>query len=60
MAALDIPVLVLAVEFRSRDGRSWNAVGGGPTVAAAIAYARRSCPRGATWEAVCWEDLYGE
>ena len=27
---------ILAVEFRSRDGRSWGAVGGGPTAAAAI------------------------
>jgi hypothetical protein len=51
---------VLAVEFRAPDGRRWNAIGGGPTVAAAIAYARESCPDDATWVAVGWNDLYGE
>lgn len=28
--------LVLTIEFRSSEGRSWTAIGGGPTVAAAI------------------------
>jgi hypothetical protein len=51
---------VLAVEFRAPDGRRWNAIGGGATVAAAIAYARESCPDDATWVAVGWNDLYGE
>jgi hypothetical protein len=51
---------ILAVEFRSRDGRSWNAVGGGTTVAAAIEWARESCPHGTTWYAIGWNDLYGE
>jgi hypothetical protein len=51
---------ILAVEFRSPDGRSWNAIGGGDTVAAAIVYARESCPDDATWDAVSWNELYGE
>ena len=52
--------LLLAVEFRSRDGRSWNAIGGGTSVAAAIEWARESCPDGTTWYAVSWNDLYGD
>jgi hypothetical protein len=51
---------VLAVEFRSLDGRRCNAVGGGPTDADAIEYARESCPADAEWRAVAWNDLYGE
>jgi hypothetical protein len=51
---------VLAIELRSADGRRWNAVGGGATVAAAILDARESCPEDATWEPVEWNDLYGD
>jgi hypothetical protein len=51
---------ILAVELRSSDGRCWNAIGGGATVAAAISDARESCPGDATWDAVGWNDLYGE
>jgi hypothetical protein len=51
---------VMAVEFRSADGRRWNAVGGGATVAAAIRDARESCPEDASWEPVNWNDLYGD
>jgi hypothetical protein len=51
---------ILAVEFRSPDGRSWNAIGGGDTVAAAIDWARESCPGGTTWHTVSWNDLYGD
>jgi hypothetical protein len=50
---------ILAVEFRSADGRDWNAIGGGATVAEAIIHARES-PNDATWDAVGWNDLYGE
>jgi hypothetical protein len=35
---------ILAVEFRSPDGRSWHAIGGGATVPAAIDWARRAAP----------------
>jgi hypothetical protein len=59
--AVDAPEqFILAVEFRSGDGRLWHAVGGGPTVAAALRFAQSSCPENATWDAVCWADLYGE
>jgi hypothetical protein len=51
---------VLAVEFRSADGRRWNAVGGGATVTAAILDAREGLPEDATWEPVNWNDLYGD
>jgi hypothetical protein len=51
---------VLSVEFTSVDGRSWTAIGGGGTFAAAIAVARESCPTDATWHPVRWNDLYGD
>jgi hypothetical protein len=60
MAPAATEQLVLAVVFRSPDGRYWNAIGGGETVAAAVVYARESCPDDATWDAVSWDDLYGE
>jgi len=53
-------VRILTVEFRTRDGRSWSAIGGGSTVAAAIASARESCPPDAAWDAVGWDDLFGD
>jgi xanthine/CO dehydrogenase XdhC/CoxF family maturation factor len=51
---------ILSVEFRSPDGRSWNAIGGGDTLTAAIDWARECCPQGTTWEPVAWNDLYGD
>jgi xanthine/CO dehydrogenase XdhC/CoxF family maturation factor len=51
---------VLVVEFVSRDGGSWNAIGGGWTAEAAIASARQSCPEGAAWHVSAWNDLYGD
>lgn len=51
---------ILAVEFRSPDGRRWSAIGGGVTLAEAIGCARESCPDDTTWDAVGWNDLYGE
>ena len=39
---------IVAVELRSRDGGSWNAIGGGATVAEAIDWARGCCPDGTT------------
>jgi len=52
--------LVLAVEFASTDGRTWESIGGGDTVEAAVAFARASCPAGTSWRAVRWNDLYGD
>lgn len=51
---------ILAVRFRSSDGRSWDTIGGGATVAAAIRWARESCPGDTTWAAVDWSELYGD
>jgi len=51
---------IITVDFRAPDGRSWSAVGGGGTIAEAIVYARESCPDDTTWDAVGWNDLYGE
>jgi hypothetical protein len=51
---------ILSLEFRSSDGRAWKAIGGGDTLAAAIEWARESCPHGTSWEPVGREDLYGE
>jgi hypothetical protein len=51
---------ILAVEFRSSDGRSWSAIGGGDTVAAALDWARECCPDDTSWELLGWEDLYGD
>jgi xanthine/CO dehydrogenase XdhC/CoxF family maturation factor len=51
---------VVAVEFRSRDGRSCTAIGGGATLLEAIDWARGCCPDAPAWEAVGWNDLYGE
>jgi hypothetical protein len=51
---------ILAVEFRSPEGRCWSAIGGGATTAAAIADARQACPGDTTWNPVGWNDLYGD
>jgi xanthine/CO dehydrogenase XdhC/CoxF family maturation factor len=50
---------ILAVEFVSADERTWTAIGGGDTLAAAIASARESCPDG-SWQLLDWNDLYGD
>jgi hypothetical protein len=59
-AAPAIEQHVLRVDFCSTDGRRWPAVGGGPTVAAAVAFARESCPDGTTWSVDGWSPLYGD
>lgn len=51
---------ILVVEFSSPDGRASQAIGGGDSLAAAIAFARDSCPADATWQPVGWTDLYGD
>ena len=52
--------VVLMVDLVSSDGRSWWAVGVGDSLAEALAFARESCPTGATWRASRWNDLYGD
>lgn len=51
---------IVSVEFRSAGGRSWKAIGGGDTLAAALEWAWQSCPPGASWRLVGWEDLHGD
>jgi hypothetical protein len=51
---------IVAVEFVSLDGRTWTAIGGGATVAAAIASAQESCPDDTSWQPLDWNDLYGD
>ena len=51
---------ILCVEFSSPDGRGWQAIGGGDTLADAIAFAQDSCPTHTTWEPVHWHDVYGD
>lgn len=52
--------LVLAVDFEAHGGGRWSAVGGGRTVADAIAFARDALPCGFAWQLVGWDYLYGE
>ena len=51
---------ILMVEFTSPDGRAWQAIGGGDTLADAIDFARDSCPTHTTWQPLRWDDLYGD
>ena len=51
---------ILSVDFVSPDGSSWQAVGGGNTVAEAVAFARDSCPGDTAWQPAGWADLYGD
>lgn len=50
---------VLSVEFDA-EGGTWSAVGGGDTLADAIAFTRESLPHGRDWRVVGWNDLYGD
>jgi hypothetical protein len=59
-AAMAVEQKVLAVLFQAPDGRSWRAIGGGDSLAAAIAFARDSLPRERTWHLVGWDDLYSD
>lgn len=49
---------LLNVDFESPDGGEWSAIGGGESVAEAIAAARGSLPAG-RWAAARWNHLYG-
>jgi hypothetical protein len=50
----------LVVEFTSPDGRTFQAIGGGDTLADAVAFAQDSCPTDATWRPISWSNLYGD
>jgi hypothetical protein len=49
---------VLNVTLRNDVGDEWRAVGGGGTLAEALAFALESAPAG-RWTPVAWQDLYG-
>ena len=50
---------LLNVAFESRDGAEWSAIGGGESLADAIAAARESLPDG-PWSVARWNHLYGD
>jgi hypothetical protein len=50
---------LLNVDFESPDGGDWSAIGGGESVAEAIAAARGSLPTG-RWTVARWNHLYGD
>jgi hypothetical protein len=51
---------LITVEFVAPGGESWAAVGGGESVAEAIASARDTLPAGPAWDVERWSDLYGD
>jgi hypothetical protein len=50
---------VLSVTLRDEAGHEWRALGGGATVAEALAFAVESAPSQRRWTPVAWQDLYG-
>lgn len=50
---------LLNVDFESRYGDEWSAIGGGESIAEAIAAARGSLPAG-SWSVARWNHLYGD
>jgi hypothetical protein len=51
--------VVLDVTFASDEGTHCRAIGGGPTFADAVEFARASLPDGRGWRLVDWADVYG-
>jgi hypothetical protein len=52
--------VVLSVELEGPGGLRWRAVGGGASLADAIAFARESAPDDHYWRVVRVTDLYGD
>jgi hypothetical protein len=52
--------VVLEVELAGADGARFTAIGGGTTLAEALAFALESAPDGQSWTPVRWSDLYGD
>ena len=52
--------IVLDVTFASDEGTRHHAIGGGPTFADAIEFARGSLPGDRAWRLVDWADVYGD
>jgi hypothetical protein len=51
---------LLNVDFEAAGGEQWSAVGGGESVAEAIAVAQDALPAGPAWSLSAWNHLYGE
>ncbi len=51
---------LLNVEFEGPGGEEWSSLGGGETIGEAIDSARDALPAGVEWDAVRWNDLWGE
>ncbi len=51
---------LLNIDFEAPGGEQWSSVGGGATVADAIASAREALPVGVEWDVVGWNHLYGD
>jgi hypothetical protein len=51
---------LLNVDFEAPGGKQWSAVGGGESVAEAIAAAQGALPAEPTWSVSGWNHLYGE
>jgi hypothetical protein len=51
---------LLNVDFEAPGGKQWSAVGGGESVAEAIAAAQRALPAEPAWSVSGWNHLYGE
>jgi hypothetical protein len=54
------PTDVLRVTLAGPAGERWAAIGGGPTVGDALAFAVASAPADTAWRIVGWADLYGD
>ena len=52
--------VVLSVELVNDWGERWTAIGGGATVAQALAFAQESAPEGPVWKPLEWNDLLGD
>ena len=52
--------IVVTVELETPGGSRWQAIGGGSSLADAIAFARESAPDGRYWRVVRVSDLYGD
>jgi hypothetical protein len=50
---------LLNIDFEASGGEQWSSVGGGESVAEAIAAAREALPLGHDWDVARWNHLYG-
>jgi hypothetical protein len=50
----------LRVTLEGPAGERWTAIGGGPSVGDALAFAVASAPNDTAWRIVGWADVFGE